>query len=216
MNRNAKRFVLWVKAAEKAPKNIQEVHTMNTNINITNIINTVKKFLKPQIALLVAAALLFVSLFVPIATPKRAYEKELEFAMEMFDGSGMEKTVKATLKPSNSNIFSGYTMRLLSDDFPIDETAIVIGGIVGVTMLFAMALILLAILKKYVPVIILSVISLITVIIENVLIVDYLVDTNNYRSGAGIGFMIFAIILVAASAVWNIKETKKAKKTAIA
>lgn len=185
------------------------------NANVTNILKKVKDFLKPQVALLIAAALLFISIFMPIMDLPRRYEKAVEQQIETaedFDRDSEVKELKTMLKPSTARLFSTYVLGLLGGDVSASETTMFIAPLTALPLILIIATVALAILKKHLPVVILSAINFIVLLIQKTVFSQVFIDNGEFRWAFGNGFMFFAVILVAAVAVWNVIENKKAKK----
>lgn len=185
------------------------------NVNVTNILKKVKDFLKPQVALLIAAALLFISIFMPIMDLPRRYEKAVEQQIETaedFDRDSEVKELKTMLKPSTARLFSTYVLGLLGGDVNASETIMFIAPLTALPLILIIATVALAILKKHLPVVILSAINFIVLLIQKTVFSQVFIDNGEFRWAFGNGFMFFAVILVAAVAVWNVIENKKAKK----
>ena len=184
------------------------------NTNITNIINTVKKFLKPRIALLVAAALLFISIFMPLMTPSRELKNEIKDSIEYAEDMGndeLEDAYKALLKPSSSKLFSNFAIKAVTEKMFLSETFFYLGIAAGVPIIFIILIAVFAFFKKYIPVVIFSVLNFIVILVRNSLFNQTVIDSEKFEWAFGNGFMIFAVILVVAATIWNIIETKKAK-----
>lgn len=185
------------------------------NVNVTNILKKVKDFLKPQVALLIAAALLFISIFMPIMDLPRRYEKAVEQQIETaedYDRDSEVKELKTMLKPSTARLFSTYVLGLLGGDVSASETIMFIAPLTALPLILIIATVALAILKKHLPVVILSAINFIVLLIQKTVFSQVFIDNGEFRWAFGNGFMFFAVILVAAVAVWNVIENKKAKK----
>lgn len=185
------------------------------NVNVTNILKKVKDFLKPQVALLIAAVLLFISIFMPLMDLPRRYEKAVEQQIETaedFDRDSEVKELKTMLKPSTARLFSTYVLGLLGGDVSASETIMFIAPLTALPLILIIATVALAILKKHLPVVILSAINFIVLLIQKTVFSQVFIDNGEFRWAFGNGFMFFAVILVAAVAVWNVIENKKAKK----
>ncbi|MBR6785192.1 MAG: hypothetical protein IKM25_02975 [Clostridia bacterium] len=186
------------------------------NVNVTNILKKVKDFLKPQVALFIAAILLFVSIFMPIMTPKkdarRELKKQIEYA-EMMDNDSMRKECEAMLKPSTAKLFSTFVPGLISGELQTGEAALLVVPVIALPLILIVATVILAFFRKPHPVVILSVINFIVLLIQKALFNLTFIKEASFKWDFGNGFMFFAVIFVTAVAIWNIRENKKAKKT---
>ncbi len=188
-------------------------------MNATNTLKKVKDFLKPQFALIIAAILLFISIFMPLMTPTREVKSEIkdsiEYAEDM-DLDELEEAYRVLLKPSSAKLFSTFAVKAATEKLLLSETYLYLGIAAGVPIIFIVLIAILAFFKKNIPVIILSVLNFIVMLVRNSLFNETVIDSDKFEWAFGNGFMFFAVILVAVVAIWNIVERKKSKKAELA
>ncbi len=184
-------------------------------MNATNILKKAKDFLKPQFALIIAAILLFISIFMPLMTPSRELKDQIKDSVEYAEDLGSEKledAYRVLLKPSSAKLFSTFAVKALTEKLILSETYVYLGIAAGVPIIFIVLIAILSFFKKNIPVIILSVINFIVMLVRNSLFSETVIDAEKFEWAIGNGFMFFAAVLVVAAAVWCIIEKKKSAK----
>lgn len=184
-------------------------------MNATNILNKVKDFLKPQFALIIAAILLFISIFMPLMTPSKEVKSQIKDSIEYAEDLGSDKledAYRVLLKPSSAKLFSTFALKALTEKLILSETYVYLGIAAGVPIIFIVLIAVLAFFKKNIPVIIFSVINFIVMLVRNSLFSQTVIDSDKFEWAIGNGFMFFAAVLVVAAAVWCIIDKKKSAK----
>ena len=187
-------------------------------MNATNILKKVKDFLKPQFALIIAAAFLVISIFIPIMKADEETEETFRFRMEMYEDMDMDdyaKEYENVLKASTTSLFTASLNVLTKGSNLLGESVMFILPSTGLILLLVALTALLAIFKKSVGVVIVSVLNFIVLLVEKYLFNETFMESG-FEWAFGNGFMFFAVILVAVVAIWNIVERKKSKKAELA
>lgn len=185
-------------------------------MNVTNIIKKVKDFLKPRVALLIATALLVISIFIPLITPTSEFRHTIKDEIEYSEAMGNDELVEAAetlLNPSSTKLFSTFAVKALTEKAFLSEAFFYCGIAAGIPILLITAIAALAFFKKHIGVIIFSVLNFLVMLTRNSLLGQVFVDSGKCEWAFGNGFMFFAAILVVAVTIWNVIEKKK--KTAI-